>query len=158
MGAYPLYTPSLAVLGHEGKLVSERLRGWIFILRRGNGPKMIAEVHRRDNNYSFASVSYGKGGSVLLRHLTKPLGVSGGADGELRVLRLPQVHLLALWHHGKGTERIAILPTHGQRSIRRSVLWKDLLPGLQAVAKIRAQFDDRPATLRLRKTQFVLNR
>jgi hypothetical protein len=149
--AYPLYAPSLATLGDAGKLASERLKGWIFVLRSGKGPRMIAEVHRRGTSYRFACLSHGREGSVLLRHLKKFPNPNDARKYELRILRMPQVHLLALWHHEKREELIQILPIHGQRYGRRRVAWKELVSKLQAVAYARGQFNDQPSGFRDRR-------
>ena len=151
IAAYPLYAPSLAALGGERKLASERLQGWMFVVSRGKHFKLIAEVHRRGASYRFAFVSHGEDGSVLLRHLKRPPTAKVVRKYELRILRMPQVHLLALWHHGRREELMRILPTHGQQNVRRWVAWKDLVPELKAVANVRGQFDDRPSGPRIRR-------
>ena len=122
--------------------------GWAFILATDRGSKLVAEVHRCDTSYRFAFLSYGDDDSVLLRHLRKPAARRDMREYELRVLRIPQVHLLALWYHSKNEELMRILPLHGQRSEPRWVSWKTLLPELRVVSESRAQFDDRPEKYR----------
>ncbi len=144
LSAYPLYAPSLAALIQNRRLSSERLHGWVFVVRRGKRSRLIAEVHRLGTVYRFAFVSHGKDGSILLRHLRKPPALKGARKGELRILRVPQAHFQALWNHAKGAEMVRILSLPGQKGRRGWKDWSDLVMQLRTVAEARSKFDDKP--------------
>jgi hypothetical protein len=143
--ALPLYQLAPGARINERSLQRAHLFGWACGFWVPKTGRAVAEIYYIRGQHQLASISYGKNGSSLVQVLT---GRRLSATYGNRLLIVPCLDLLALWHPKPGKDLLTPLPLVEEKRARYQARWVELLPDLRKVVEIRTLNDDRPRRFR----------
>lgn len=143
----PLYTADVEAL-EKGLLGSAQLTGWEYVIFTDNSPQAVVELAVNDeaaNGLSFAALHSRRSAQQLVRTIAaaEKLAQAKNLSYKLRLLRVPELYLLAVWLSGENDLLLPVPPKtsklKGRRVFSESALTAALLP----LAKTRLNATDR---------------
>jgi hypothetical protein len=141
MKPYPIFSADLEdVLDDDpGLLASARLTSWQYVVFEGETVVALAEVtHVKPLRY--ASGQSPVVAEAVLKAIRKAeeLDAVEKADYELRILRVPELYLLAVWLHGRSEDLlIPVRPFTKTSSDRVSFSEEQMVEILRPLAQVR---------------------
>ncbi|HYI11957.1 MAG TPA: hypothetical protein VEK57_23075 [Thermoanaerobaculia bacterium] len=149
---YPVFTATIRRLFGGGGLKSAQLTAWQYVIQAGETARSVAEVAVADftgepeEGLVYASEQPPSYGDALIAAIedakTRPEVTV--RDYELRVLRVPDLDVLAIWLHGENEELLRLV--RGKRATLAAPGWVGearLLEALNPLAEIRQTANDR---------------
>lgn len=128
----------------RGLLDSARLLSWQYVVFEGNRVVALAEVAAGDP-LQYASQQSPAVAEAVLKAIreAETLDDVKKSDYELRILRVPELYLLAVWLHAPGKD--LLLPVRPFTKLRgggRSLTEKQVVAALRPLAQVRAATAD----------------
>jgi hypothetical protein len=139
--SYPVFSADLEdVLDDDpGLLASARLTSWQYVVFDGKRVVALAEVtHRKPPRYASRQSPVVAEAVVEAIRKAEELDAVKKADYELRILRVPELYLLAVWLHGPSRDLlIPVRPFTKPSSDRATFSEKQMVEILRPLAQVR---------------------
>jgi hypothetical protein len=147
----PVYVLGLDSLINGRGLADARLVGWRYIIDKGTGATVAAEVgyDHGTAQHAFSSLNQGSfvdDTPVQVSAAQRAPEVASG-DYELRLLRIPALYLVALWlkdRNGTEDRLVPLAPSQPPLTAGRIYPVAEVEKLLEPQAADRLKFDDRP--------------
>lgn len=147
----PVYSLGLDALAQQGGLSDAKHVAWRYIIDKGTGRRVAAEVSYDDATAQHAFASLNEGSFVddtpVQLSAAETSAEAAAGDFELRLLRVPALYFVALWLHGRNGAQDLLVPLQpAQAPFVAGQLYPadQVEPELRKQAAARASFDDRP--------------
>jgi hypothetical protein len=148
---HAIYYLGLDSIVSNQPLSAAQFTGWRFIVQTKSSEPAAAEMQSdlQSTTATFASVNSGPfvaGTIAALQSLSADKAFAKG-DWEARMLRIPALHIMAIWAHQKKTGEDLIRvsdPAPPFLTTQRSYPWPEFRATLQAPARQVLDFDSRP--------------
>lgn len=143
---HQVYFVGLRDMAQGRLLAAAQMRGWRYIVLKGERPLSSAELSGGGEAVTFSNFDYGPLVASTVEGVgrAEALDVVQKEDFELRVLEVPALYVVALWLHGPRELIIPLPPTRGQ--LEPFAVYEEgvVIDILRGPAARRLAFDDRP--------------
>ena len=135
-----------------GDLSKAVATGWRYLMMQGDRVTSSAELDapggtRSRRAVKFSHFNQGPFVQETVRAMAQAECMDEVAqhDFEFRILRIPELYVMALWLHGEKKDMLVPMPpTNARLNPNQTYTAKQFFSRLRGEAKIRAQFDDAP--------------
>lgn len=147
----PVYVVGLDSIVAQRGLADAKLASWRYIIDKGVGKKVAAEVgfDHATARHQFSSLNEGSfaDDTPVRVHAAQQLPAVVAGDYELRLLRIPALYVVALWlvdKQGHADRIVPLAPSPPPLSPGHAYTIGELEAQLAPQAASKLQFDDRP--------------